>query len=139
MIPLPEHGDASSITQGRIKAAFARWVERLGLAWWRVDVRYYDDPGEIVRRFHGNDERPAAACVVADWRYAETTIDINLPAWTIMTDEEIERAAVHELVHVLVNEMHEGELHHEERVVTQITKAIFWTVAAVEREIVDDH
>lgn len=122
-------------TQERVKAAFSKWVERLGLAWWRVDVCYYDDPGEILRRFKPEfEDRIVAARVIADWRYAEASIEVNLPAFAGKTDEEIERIVVHELVHILVNEMHENETHHEERVVTTLTKAIFWTAAAVERE-----
>lgn len=116
-----------------LKECFATWITRLGLAWWSIEVHYYDDPGEIVRLFRQIDSGGVVpAFVDANWMYAEAKISINLPAFDDMTPEKIERIVVHELMHILVNEMREGELHHEERVVTQLTKAIFWAVAAVE-------
>ena len=47
-----------------------------------------------------------------------------------MTPQQIERIAVHELCHILVNEMRESEMCHEERVVTMLTKAFLWVEAA---------
>ena len=43
-----------------------------------------------------------------------------------MSNEELERTVVHELVHALVNELREGGIDHEERVVTTLTKAVLW-------------
>lgn len=120
-------------TERRVQAAFERWAVRLGLGWWKVEARYYDDRGEVRRRFGRGPERVAARCY-ADWRYMEAVIDVNLREWVEKTDDEIERMAVHELVHVLVNEMREGALEHEERVVTTLTKAMFWVDAAAREE-----
>lgn len=109
-----------------IKQAFNKWVERLGLSWWEITVRYYDDPQEIVVRFKSDDDKLVLARTYADWRYGTGTIDVNLPAWGELSDSEIERTVVHELIHILLNEIREGEMHHEERVVTSLTKAVFW-------------
>lgn len=114
-------------TTDHIKAMFSKWLKPLGLLWWKIDVRYYELPSEVIHRFGNEEERIIAARTFADWRYGEATIDINLLAFMDMTVEEIERAIVHECMHILVNEMREGEIHHEERVVTTLTKAIFWT------------
>jgi hypothetical protein len=113
-----------------LRRLFELWTYRLGLRWWTVNVRYYDDPDEIVSRFN-TGERTTLMRNTTDWQYCLTTIDVNLSALKQLDREEIERAVVHELIHALVNEMREGEIHHEERVVTQITNAIFWTVADV--------
>lgn len=121
-----------------LKAAFGTWIERLGLGWWDIEVHYYDEPGEIVRLFRQVDDGGIVpAFVDANWMYATAKISVNLPAFADMEPDAIERIVVHELMHILVNEMREGELHHEERVVTQLTKAIFWVVAATEREVRD--
>lgn len=117
-----------------IKEMFAKWIPRLGLAWWDLTINYYDDPAEIVRIFRDGDDGLVAACVTANWMYAEASIDVNAPLVESMDADKIERVVVHELMHILVNELREGELHHEERVVTGLTKAIFWTVLAVEGE-----
>ena len=116
------------------RRAFKKWIYRLGLCWWEVTVRFYDDPSEIVKRFRQDDDFIVLASSWVDWRYSKAAIDVNLPELMKQTKDEIERAIVHELMHVLVNEMHEGEMHHEERVVTQLTKAIFWTVADIPHE-----
>jgi hypothetical protein len=118
-----------------IRWAFNEWINRLGLAWWDIQVHYYDDPGEIVRLFRQIDNGDVVpAFVDSNWMYGSAKISVNLPAVLAMEHHEIERMIVHELCHVLVNEMREDEIHHEERVVTQLTKTIFWAMAAAKRE-----
>lgn len=131
---MTEANDKLDAAKALIDRYMSKWVQRLGLNWWKIVVRTYDDPGEIIQRFRHSDDGIVAAICTADWRYAEATIDINLPAWVDMTEDEVERAVVHELVHILVNEMREGELHHEERVVTGITKAMFWVEEAARED-----
>lgn len=119
-----------------IKAAFAKWIPRLGLAWHDIEICYYDDPQEIINRFRIIDTgEMVPATVTAQWMYADAKISINLPAFEYIEPDNIERVAVHELVHILVNEMREGEIHHEERVVTGLTKAFFWVENAVLAEM----
>lgn len=112
-------------TTRMIKKAFHRWARPLGLLWWHIDTIYYDDHAEIVDRFLRGDETVAAR-TYADWRYMTARIEINLIAFSKMDQDEIERVVVHELIHILVNEMREGDISHEERVVTTLTKAAFW-------------
>lgn len=87
----------------------------------------------LFRQFDNGDVVPAY--VDANWMYASAKISVNLPAFDDMKPDEIERHVVHELCHILVNEMREGELHHEERVVTGLTKAFFWVENAVVAEM----
>lgn len=110
-----------------IKAAFDKWIPRLGLAWHDIEIVYYDDPYEIINRFRVIETgEMVPANVTAQWMYADAKININLPAFEFIEDAKIERVIVHELCHILVNEMREPEMHHEERVVTGLTKAFFW-------------
>lgn len=109
-----------------IKAAFLKWIPRLGLAWWDIEIVYYDAPQEIIVRFRAPDDGMVAATATVKWIYGTARINVNLPALEGLNDDELERIAVHELCHILVNEIREGELHHEERVVTTLTKAFFW-------------
>lgn len=124
--------EASAVSQKQlIEEAFKKWAARLGLNWWDLEVVYYDAPGEIVQRFRQADNGDVVpAFVNANWMYADAKISVNLPAFDEMDAGKIERIVVHELCHILVNEMREGELHHEERVVTGLTKAFFWAIAA---------
>lgn len=113
--------------QELIKAAFDKWIVRLGLAWWDIEIVYYDDPMEIINRFRQIETgEMVPATVTAQWMYADAKISINLPTFEYIEDDKIERVVVHELVHILVNEMREEDICHEERVVSTLTKAFFW-------------
>jgi hypothetical protein len=110
------------------KKYLLKWLKPLGLLWWGVDVRYYNDPDEIVRIFHSDeDNKVVAALTTVFWKYNKATIDVNLLALEKMDKDGIEVCILHELIHILVNEMREGELHHEERVVTNLQRAFLWT------------
>lgn len=117
-----------------IKAAFAKWIERLGLGWWDIEVAYYDDPAEVIQKFHSYEGGVAAANVSAEWMYGKAQINVNLPAIAHLNEDDIEKIVIHELCHIMVNEMREGELHHEERVVTWLTKAFLWAEAAARED-----
>lgn len=66
--------------------------------------------------------RCAATCT-ASWEYRQAQITFNMPLLAAKKEEEIEEIIVHEMVHVLVNEMREKGIKHEERVVTELTWA----------------
>lgn len=122
----------------KINSLFEKWVTRLGLRWWNIKVVFYDDPSEIVTRFKEDDTTVCVAVTHSDWRYAEAKISVNLPAWKDVTKDEAETIVIHELVHVLVNEMRTSGNDHEERVVTNIVKAFRWTVEDVERQFLQE-
>jgi predicted SprT family Zn-dependent metalloprotease len=112
-----------------IAQSLNKWIYRLGLRWWTVNVYWYKKPKQVKRFFGKRKDETVLARTFSDWRYGTAEIHFNLPAFECMTDDEIESVIIHELCHVLVNEMREGEIHHEERVVTQLQKAFCWTVA----------
>jgi predicted metal-dependent peptidase len=112
----------------KIKKCRGRWLSTLGLLWWEVRINYYTDASEIADRFNRlKDGRVVPATVTSDWRYGTATVSINVPAFRGKKKKEIEFILVHEFVHILVNEMRERGMKHEERVVTNLTTAFFWT------------
>lgn len=113
-------------TKRLIRAALDKWLKPLGLLWWDVRIIFIVAPEEILDIFQVTDDEVTAAKCYADWRYGTAKIYVNVPGCVHMSQEEIERMLVHEMCHVLVNEMREGELHHEERVVSALTKVMFW-------------
>lgn len=120
-----------------IKEAFNKWRVRLGLSWWDIELVIYDDPYEIIQRFRTIETgEMVPATVTAQWMYADAKVCINLPAFEFIEDADIERVICHELVHILVNEMREEDIHHEERVVTQLTKAFFWVESFAREDVV---
>ncbi len=113
-------------TRQIIRAAMDKWTYRLGLRWWNVDSIYHSGKG-ARRYFKSSDGSTIFARTFADWRYGDAFVHFNVPAFVGMSADDIERVVVHELCHVLVNEMTATGIDHEERVVTGLTKAFLWT------------
>jgi len=114
-----------------IEKYLEKWVTPLGLGWWKIDIVYYDDPGEIVKNFTSEDsDYLVLAKVFAKWQYMKATIRINLPAWVDLDEEDVEKDILHELCHILVNEMREDDILHEERVVSTLQRAFMWVIDA---------
>jgi len=109
-----------------IQKLFDLWTYRLGLKWWEINIHYIEDPQTIIDTFRITDNEIVVAKTFADWKYMTANIYVNLPSIITMHKYTVERIIVHELVHVLVNEMRENDINHEERVVTSLTKAVFW-------------
>ena len=112
--------------RARIEPLIERWVKPLGLNWWRLEFVYVRDEFEV-------DGKPAPSTMAscrANWRYLNATIEWNMPRVLNEDDDAtIERAFVHELTHVLINEMREHDddwLDHEERVASTLTMAFIW-------------
>lgn len=63
-------------------------------------------------------------------------ITLYLPCLKDLSPQRLEEIVIHELVHILINEMRDyhKDPDHEERVVTGIQKAFSWVVGAVERK-----
>ena len=108
-----------------INAAMEKWTYRLGLRWWSVGAIYHKGK-DAKRYFKSADGSTILARTFADWRYGDAFVHFNIPAFRNMSADEIERVVVHELCHVLVNEMTSTGIDHEERVVTGLTKAFMW-------------
>jgi len=116
-------------TKKLILKYFYLWQLRLGLKWWVIDLCFHRDPATIIERFSnpGDGEGVTLAMTTVRWQYLTATIEFNLPSWKGLSEKSIEHHILHELCHILVNEMREGEIHHEERVVTGLTDAFLWT------------
>ena len=109
-----------------INAAMEKWTYRLGLRWWSVGAIYHKGK-DAKRYFKSAEGSTILARTFADWRYCDAFVHFNLPAYDGMSADDIERVVVHELCHILVNEMNATGIDHEERVVTGLTKAFMWT------------
>jgi predicted SprT family Zn-dependent metalloprotease len=119
----------------QLKKAIKRWTYRLGLRWWHVTFVLTTNKKLIKDVFRDKDTKKGETIIgrtYADWKYRTATIYINVPALKGWTERKTESMIVHELMHVLVNEMRETGIHHEERVATSLTEAIFWTVDDLE-------
>jgi hypothetical protein len=109
--------------QKRVRRFLDPWLTVLGLKWFTVNCLWYDREKE----FRKGGKGVAVFRIWADWRYMTADLSVNVPAVARLDDQELERAVVHELVHILVNEMRAQGIDHEERVATMLTQAFLWT------------
>jgi len=109
----------------RIQASFDRWITVLGLRWWSMEIWYYASRKDFMKS-SGASGPNVAMRNTTKWEYGDVTIQVCVPALAHLRGEDLDRAVVHELLHTLVNEMRDDGIKHEERVVTALTKAVFW-------------
>ncbi len=117
------------IQRQRLVALSEKWINPLGLGWWDITLAYerdeYTAPGTTAR------DDSLAYCS-ASWRYGHAMIHWNMPNVAEQTDAILERAFLHEMMHIYLNEMRwtagndSDSLDHEERVASTLTKAFLW-------------
>lgn len=89
---------------------------------WRVKFAYERSAGAL-RDVDGEPWQCAMSCS-SDWKYLDATVTVYLGTTASQNDEELEETFVHECSHILVNEMREEGLPHEERVCTMVARAL---------------
>jgi len=115
--------------RARIQALIEQWHAPLGLKWWTVTHAYGRSIEDMpVDSPQGTGSDVLAKCQV-DWEYLRARVTWNLQNVADCDDEYLEKAFVHECMHIIVNEMrfHDEDLKHEERVCTVLANAFLWT------------
>ena len=100
------------------------WVRWLGLGYWTMSMAFCSGLKKA-----SNNIWLAGYCHV-EWKYLKAWVTFYPKAMRQMTEWEIERVVIHELMHVFLNEMRETGLDHEERCATQLQKAFSWVKGA---------
>lgn len=117
----------------RIDGYLRQWVHDLGLGFWNVKANFTrDEIGSLSEEDKGRGFTCFAVCD-AKWQYQQAHLTFNLRETADLPDDECESAVVHELMHAMVCEMRESGINHEERVITQLTKAFLWVRDAAKR------
>lgn len=96
------------------------WVYWLGLTHWNIALKFCKSSTE------DGGVKLAGAHVDTLWEYQRATIEFYINDLTHLVEREIESLIVHELIHIMVNEMYESGVKHEERVVTTLENAFLW-------------
>lgn len=117
----------------RIRKLIAWWGDELGLRWWIMHFNFDRSGESFSERENSNARGGVAAITHVNWQYGEASISFNMPLCLEVDDDELERYVVHEMMHVLVNEMREWQtddpthaILHEERVVSNLASAVRW-------------
>jgi len=98
-----------------------KWKQKLWLHMWHIDCVYrtYVRPSEDTP-----DGMTVTASTRSAWMYFTATIDFSIDQLADMEENDIEKIVIHELLHIVVNEMREDGIDHEERVVSHLSTAI---------------
>jgi predicted SprT family Zn-dependent metalloprotease len=114
----------------KIDAQIREWKSLLWLGMWTININYITKIDQIKKYFpKKSDGSIVLARTYSSWQYMTADIDINVPQWENLSDDEIRDYVVHELCHVLLDEMHncDKDPMHEERVATMLQTAFVWT------------
>jgi len=121
------------------------WVKHLGLQSWTIDLIFQRNGFDTTEQ----DGEKFYARTAALWEYMQMSIDWDMPMCSKLLkssgEEGLTNTVVHELMHGVVNEMHEigsrkrepsdSDIKHEERVVTTLTNCFMVYKAYRDREI----
>jgi hypothetical protein len=107
--------------EDKMKDLFHFWINATGLAWWRINFNYTNDYTAF----------PEPDCVMtcdADWKYMTAYINVNLPRLELHREDGLEEMVLHELMHIFLNEMRDGDgcTPHEERVASTLARGFLW-------------
>ena len=114
--------------KARLRKLADRWVDTLGLGQWEINLEYSRGKLEGENQsfdYTGTETSPAQTH--AHWQYMNAMLVFDLTETADYDDEDLERIFVHELSHVLINEMREKGIRHEERVATLLANAFIET------------
>jgi len=114
--------------KSKIHKIIDKWSPMLGLKWWTVKI-YYERVNCTDISRHDDGYSRAGAQTHVQYPYKTAQIYFYLPDLKSLGKQELENLVIHELIHILVNEMrffNEG-IDHEERVVSDLTSAFIWT------------
>jgi len=97
------------------------WMKPLGLMSWNIHVKYSDQFKNL-----GDDEGILGE-TITNWQYKDACITFYCPIMLEISDERLEYFVLHEMCHILMNEMHnirfDDGYMHEDRVVTNLAMA----------------
>lgn len=116
------------LLKGRVNTLLKEWIFKLiPLRDWQIVAVFSDDKEATPFGYE------AGAFADAVWYYRRATITFIMPSIFDLQDLELESLVVHELCHLLVNEMREWgnesatKVRHEEHVVTGLAMALLQT------------
>lgn len=115
--------------EAKVEKLFKKWRPLLGLSAWDIRRLYFDGP---YLQPDGDVSTGSYACCSVSWPYMQATMHFGVDAMGDLDDRDLEVVVVHELAHILVNEMREDGIDHEERVTTTVAWALVRALYAEE-------
>ena len=96
-----------------------KWKCNLFLGMWTINFNIRDYLGSATQ-----DGYSTAARIDTSWKYFTADLDFSYIQLKDMEEKEIEKIIIHELLHIVLNEMREDGIEHEERVTSHLQMII---------------
>lgn len=105
-----------------------KWLTMLGLRGWDINFYWNRELGDKI-----DDNFSIEAATATQYPYKTANVNFFLPSLQGKSNKDIENIVLHELIHILTDEMkdHDKDHNHCERVVTDLTNAFLWTYKRV--------
>lgn len=107
--------DEFDVMSEKVEGLITLWKPFFGIENWRVNIHFYR--GAIP----GNED--AAGCCHSLWEYLDATLEFNLAELAENDDEQLESVVVHELLHIIVDEL-KTKKGSPERVVSHLSRIL---------------
>lgn len=99
------------------------WTHKTWLGWWNIKVAFHNSLEFARHTDECDDPETLLATCESDWRYMTAAIHVNVDLLEEQDEADIEEYVVHELMHIILREMHEQDMDHEERVATFLARS----------------
>jgi hypothetical protein len=97
-----------------------KWKSILFLGMWEIVIN-------VENVIESNDHTGSGGSVSADcntdWRYLTAHIRFSFNEMSCLPEKKLEEIVIHEMMHIVVNEMRDRGYKHEERVVSHLALA----------------
>lgn len=117
-MPVPITDAEFEAEQQRIRDMLEYWRSALYLDEWHVNLQFTRGPWQT-----DGAEQPIGECL-AQWEYRRATITWDTEETRKFDDEGLRHLVFHEAMHILLNEMREDGLKHEERVCETLARVL---------------
>lgn len=120
------------IEKKRIQTLIKKWVKPIGLGWWNIRFEYERaDKNSGDTTYAPMDIGGYYETVMetrCDPYYLNAAITVYCRVTKEMSDEDLELAFVHELMHVFLSPMHTKQTRKEEELVaTKLAQGFIWS------------
>lgn len=110
----------------RVMQVWEKWFSDIGMGWWAVELEWSREREE--------DSWTTIAVTHANWQYRTGNVKFFLPTCADLSDDQLEEAVVHEMVHIMAEGIHDlrDDQAREitEYTVTTIARALIWARCA---------
>lgn len=100
----------------RIEKYVNKWLQLFHLHNWKGRCVWERDSKK-----NNDGETEVLAHCFSDWKYLIYELTFFLSSFVHKSEKDVERIVVHEMLHIVINEMRENRHENEERVVSTLT------------------